>query len=202
MNPMQEALDLTWSTLNARMRNYRIAAVLVLASATIVGIALVVFRSAWVLVVVPILPAVVLAFLGRDTALVHRWEEGVLDRWTSGDLPLEIFAQALSANPGPLRASLKSMIGSLPLESGNASPTPEESTRVKKRFGESRFRQESRMLRAWCLALSLSLVVAGILAYDGNPKSGIPFIAALAAIGALDRMFAAIRGRSRKRPRP
>lgn len=121
---MKEALELTWSTLEARLRNYRRSSFLVLGWAAVLVVLLAVFRRPLALLWLLALPPVILAMIARDQKLVHGWEEKVLAIWKGGTLPMEIFKQAITVQPDPLKSSRLAMAAALPADAGDGPPDP------------------------------------------------------------------------------
>jgi hypothetical protein len=182
---MQEALALTWKTLNGRMRNYRMSVILILAWSAALLAVLVLTRSAWALLGLPGLPAIVLLMLGRDQRLVHGWVAGVLERWVGGDLPLGIFAQAVKASPGPLMASRDAMLRLLPLHSGDSGPAAGMAAEARMAAARTSHAQQSGLNRMGYGLAALTLFIAGTALSIRNPRCIAPFAVSLLTIFAV-----------------
>lgn len=158
---MKEALDLTWTTLEARLRNYRLAAFLVLAWATLLVVLLLVFRRPLALLWLLALPPIILAMVARDQKLVHRWEGKVLEIWKGGILPMDIFKHAITVQPDPLKSSRLAMAAALPADAGDGPPDPAAADR---RIAEAAARHRLNRGRLARNAAVLALGAAGVAA--------------------------------------
>jgi hypothetical protein len=169
---MQEALDLTWKTLNGRMRNYRRAGFASLILAALWAAALLSLRSAWVLYGLGVFPLLGFALVRRDQALVFAWQRRVLELWRAGDLQLAIFIKTLHMQLTPLKSALRSMADTLPVPAGHGAPAPEEARAAQAACEARRAESLARWNRAaalaaavflWALAIPLALRGLGIV---------------------------------------
>jgi hypothetical protein len=155
---MQESIALTWSTLTARLKNLRAGA----ACAGLVVLALIlsaiIFRSGWVLAGLPALMLLGYAFFRRDAALVNRWEDAVLARWGASDLCMGILVQTFRDHPGPLKATLKGMIASLPANPDFLTPPPAGIKAERVLFYARSGMQRARLGRAAALNIALASI--------------------------------------------
>lgn len=148
---MQESIALTWSTLNARLKNLRAgAATAGCLLAALLALAMF-LRSGWLWAGAPLLALVGYGFFLRDQNLLFAWEDKVLALWGNSDLSMGILVQTLAGHPGPLQATLKSMIAHLPPNPGYINP-PAEAIRAERRLFWTRCAlQEIRLHRAGLL---------------------------------------------------
>jgi hypothetical protein len=121
---MQDAIALTWETLAARVRNYRLGAFASLGFAFLMILLIIFCRTGWLLAGLPGLYLIGYAFVHRDQDRVAAWEERILADWEKPDFFMGIFAQSMGNHPTKLGKSLKGMITLLPPDPDNARPQP------------------------------------------------------------------------------
>ncbi len=168
---MQESIALTWSTLNARLKNLRAGA----ACAGLGLLALLVsalwFRSGWTLGGLPALMLLGYVFFRRDFGLVYRWENAVLARWGASDLCMGILVQTFRDHPGPLKATLKGMIAHLPANPDFLTPPPDAVKAERAIFYARSGMQRARLDRAAALNFVLaSLPICAWIAFRHDPR--------------------------------
>jgi hypothetical protein len=166
---MQEALSRTWDTLNARLRNYRISAIAFLLSLASVPVLALLFRTPWALAGLSLPPVLALAMLWRDLALVHEWEERILQIWRGGGLPLAIFAKTVASLPFPLEASRKAMAAALAAGADDAAPSSAEAARRLFLAATRRALAETRLVRVGYRATAVAAMGATVAAVSFLP---------------------------------
>jgi hypothetical protein len=190
---MEEALALTWRTLAARIRNFKIGAFATLGLAVLAAVLGVVARSGWVLAMLPSILLCGYLFLYRDHLLASAWEERVLAAWGEPGFSMGIFAHAVASHPHPLKITLRAMAGNLPENGDYATPAPPV-IRMHRVLSALRCAiYEIRLYRAAALVLFLaSLPVAGWLCHRlGMPRAwyALPMLALIpVTTSALSRL--------------
>lgn len=111
---MQEAIELTWSTMTARLKNLRFGALAGLGAAVLFILLALFLRSGWVLAGLPALISVGVIFVYREHRLLFAWEDRVLALWGKSDFCMGIFIQTMANHPHALKSSLKSLVAALP----------------------------------------------------------------------------------------
>lgn len=182
---MEEALALTWRTLAARIRNFKIGAFATLGLAVLAAVLGVVTRSGWVLAMLPSILLCGYVFLYRDHLLVSSWEKRVLAIWGEPGFSMGIFAHAVASHPHPLKITLRAMAGGLP-ENGDYSMPAPPVIRMHRVLSALRCAlYEIRLYRAAALGIFLaSLPVTGWLSLRlGMPRAlyALPMIALIPA---------------------
>lgn|GEM_PF-6115190 len=158
---VQEMQLLTWKTLNARTKNYRLAAYFILASTALTLMAALIARRPQVMLGLLLIPASVLAMVARDHFLVSGWAHAVLAIWRKGNFPLVLFAEGLTVAAGPLKNAVQSMVLLLPTHLGNLTPSPEVSDAVLNDF---RRQTRKHAIRLGFYGAAFALIVGLVLA--------------------------------------
>ncbi|MEO6098019.1 MAG: hypothetical protein ABIW76_21090 [Fibrobacteria bacterium] len=166
-------MALTWLTLAARIRNFKIGAFGTLGLAILAAVLGVVARSGWVLAMLPSIFMCGYVFLYRDHLLASSWEERVLAIWGEPGFSMGIFAHAVASHPHPLKNTLRAMAGTLPENGDYSLPAPPviRMHRVLSALRCSLY--EIRLYRAAALGIFLaSLPIAGWLSLRlGMPRA-------------------------------
>ncbi len=155
---MQESIAETWATLTARLKNLRLGAALAGLGAALLLFAALWWRSGWLWWGVPALVALAYGFFRRDAALLFRWEDGLYARWGVSDFCMGIFLETFEKNPGPLKATLRSMIADLPPNPDYLTPPPEEIRRHRALYWHRFAVEQLRLRRGFALSLAASCV--------------------------------------------
>ena len=153
---MQESIALTWSTLTARLKNLRAGAAYAGLLLLAVILSALILRSGWSWAGLPVLMLLGYAFFRRDSALVYRWEDAVLARWGASDLCMGILIQTFRDHPGPLKATLKGMIASLPPNPDFLTPPSDAIKAERALFYARSGMQRARLARAATLNIGLA----------------------------------------------
>lgn len=145
---MEEALALTWKTMNTRLRNLRSGAIASLASVIALVILAIVYRSWGVLAGLPVIILLGTLFVHREQKIVFAWEDRVLALWGPSELCMGIFVQTLANHPHALKASLKSMVAPLPENPDYIIPPEDQLKAHRWLFWTRNLAQEIRFYRA------------------------------------------------------
>jgi hypothetical protein len=196
---MQESIALTWSTLNARMKNIRAgaacAALAVLASL----LSAIFIRSGWCLAGLPVLMLVGYAFSRRDLGLVYRWENAILESWDTTDLCMGILVRTFRDYPGPLSGTMKAMVAQLPPNPDFLKPASDAIKAERALFYARSGMQQARMTRAALLHIALSsLPLCAWICFRHDPRL-LPL--ALIPLGLVPPLRSLILARETKRLR-
>jgi hypothetical protein len=170
---MEEALALTWKTMNARLRNLRFGAIASLASAIAIVILAFVYRSWGLLAGLPLLILSGTLFVHREQKLVFSWEDRVLALWGPSELCMGIFVQTLANHPHALKASLKSMVATLPENPDYIVPPEDQLKAHRWLFWTRSLAQEIRFYRAASFNFILACVPFALWYVSGE---GWPWI--------------------------
>jgi hypothetical protein len=162
---MQIALDLTWKTLTARMRNYRLGSFSCLGLAFMLILLLVFTPTWWLLASIPLFLVIGYGFVIRDHYLVFTWENGVLNQWDKPDFVMGIFTQAIANHHQALRGSIKSMLAILPADPDYLPPTPEKIRLFRTLCWTRKATQDIRLSRSAMINFSLATLPVLILAF-------------------------------------
>ena len=170
---MQEAIDLTWATMTARLKNLRFGALASLATLMMLILFAVILRSWWVLAGLPVLMLLGIFFVHREQGILFAWEDRVLALWGASDLCMGIFTQTMNNHPHALKQSLKSLVATLPENADFLVPPPDRIKAYRWLFWTRSLAQEIRFGRAAAFNLILSCLPVCIWAVSG---SGWPWI--------------------------
>lgn len=177
---MQEAIALTWSTLTARLKNLRAGAVCAGLGLFLLIIAALWLRSGRVLAGLPLLMLVGIAFFHRDAYLVYRWGDRILASWGASDLCMGILVKTFRDHPGPLKATLKGMIGQLPANPDFLLPPPAAIRAERILFWAQASLHRLRFERSAALNLAVSAIP--VLAWEAFRRDSRLLPAALAPL--------------------
>jgi hypothetical protein len=122
---MDEAVALTWSTLNRRIRNLRAGAIAVGLGLAALILAAALWRSGWALAGIPLLFLATSVCHARDLKLAFAWEDRVLALWAEDKVVMGIFATAFAHQQGQVKAILQGMLAHLPVIAPTFSPPPD-----------------------------------------------------------------------------
>lgn len=154
--PITLALDLTWTTVNARLRNLKWTAFELAALLVVVPAVAVVFQSFLFLVGLFLLPLLGFHFAWKDQRLVAAWENRILDWWSHGDMPMAILVTTITLQPNPLQKSLREMFHLLPSQKENGAPSKEEAEKSLAMAAARQAQEMRRLARGfafYCLGL-------------------------------------------------
>ncbi len=162
---MQEALALTWKTLAARVRNYRIGAFACLGLSALLVLMLLVSPSWWLIGALPLFLALGYTFVYRDQKLLFNWESAVLNYWSSPSFVMGIFSQALSGTHQKLANSIKAMVAILPPDPDYQAPTVSQINLAKGRCWTRKAIQDIRLIRSGTFHYILVVLLCGAVIY-------------------------------------
>ncbi|MDQ3001203.1 MAG: hypothetical protein M3Y08_08080 [Fibrobacterota bacterium] len=170
---MEEAIALTWKTMNTRLRNLRAGAIVSLSSVIAILILAFAYRSWGLLVGLPFIILLGTLFILREQRILFAWENRVLALWSSSDLCMGIFVQTLANHPHALKASLKSMVAPLPENPDYIVPPEDHLKTYRWLFWTRSLGQEIRFYRAAAFNFVLACVPFALWYVSGE---GWPWI--------------------------
>jgi hypothetical protein len=159
---MKEEYALTWSFLNARVKRYKMTAIVTMVVFLFTLGMAIGFWNPTFLFGLLLIPGIVLLWLTLDTVSVAKWEISILDKWKCGDFPIALFAGGLKANSGPIAHTIQALIHLLPVELGDDAPTAEAVLSVT---GKSRERRRSQWIKLGLAWMAYTMAGYAVLAY-------------------------------------
>jgi len=170
---MQEALALTWKTLDARLRNLRFGAAAALADLLVLAGLAIGLRSPWVTLGLPMPILLGVVFVERDRRLLFAWEDRVLALWGNSDLSMGVLARTLTDFPHPLKQSLRAMAAGLPENGDYRVPDAPGLAAYRCVFWTRSLLEEIRLRRSAVLALALACLPFSVWWFSAHLRYGL-----------------------------
>lgn len=123
-SPVKTALDSSWTTLAARLRNLRRTAITAAGLGIAILLSALIGWSFWYLWGLAVLPLIGFAYVRRERRMVDGWENQLLDMWATGGLYLGVVVKTLALHPTPLKSTLDGMLDLLPKEEETRKAAP------------------------------------------------------------------------------
>jgi len=171
-SPYAVALDAARDTIVERARFYKRLVIGVSLCSLVVAGSIIGWRSAWPLLALAWLPALVLVHRIADLRAVHRWRDISLIAWVAGQLELDLLASTLRRVPGLPPSTVEGMLESLPCWPGNTAPSVRSSL-VRAQWAIGRLATQALAVRALAWSTVAATVLAAVCAAHPGWLAGL-----------------------------